>query len=226
MKLVKQLIKYLILKFKFRGKVKFGFNANIGLKSKFEGMNQIHSYTEFTGELGYGSYIANNSKISGQIGRFTSIGPFVRCNQGKHPYKEPYVSTSPCFFSLNPYKAQNGSTFATSQCFDEISYADDQKKYGVIIGNDCWIGEGAFLVGGIKIADGAVVMAHAVVTKDVPPFAIVGGIPARIIDYRYSEEDRRFLLNTKWWNNTSEWFKVNWKLLTDLKEYKKYYNSL
>lgn len=60
------------------------------------------------------------------------------------------------------------------------------------IGSDCWIGTGVFLVGGIVIGNGAVVLAGAVVTKDVPPYAIVGGVPARILRYRYDEETINF----------------------------------
>ena len=81
------------------------------------------------------------------------------------------------------------------------------------------------LIGGVHIADGAVVLAGAVVTKDVPPYAIVGGVPAKIIRYRYDEETISFLLQTQWWNNTEEWFKENWKLLTDIDKLKAYYNN-
>lgn len=70
----------------------------------------------------------------------------------------------------------------------------------VIIGNDCWIGQAASLIAGVTIGDGAVVLAHAVVTKDVPPYAIVGGVPAKIIGYRYDREMIGQLCEVKWWN--------------------------
>ena len=223
--MLKHALKYIILKYKWHRKVKFGFSTQISLQSSFEGMNKIYKDTTFSGHLGYGSYICPHCSLNGRIGRFTSIAPYVRCNHGKHPMTYPYVSTAPCFFSLNPSHSQNGSTFAKEQLFEEFSFADSEKKYGVIIGNDCWIGEGAFLVGGITIADGAVIMAHAVVTKDVPPYAIVGGVPAKIIGYRYSEEDIKFIQKTEWWNNTPEWFIHNWHLLTNLEQFKDYYEA-
>lgn len=220
-----KIVKYIILKIKWRDKVKFGFSCNIGLHSYFEGMNQVHPNASFDGELGFGSYIGPESMINGKIGRFTSIAPHARCNVGRHPYTYPYVTTAPCFFSLNPNHSQNGSTFATSQEYDELAYADKEKKYVISVGNDCWIGEGAFIVGGTEIADGVVVLAHAVVTKNVPPYAIVGGVPAKIIGYRYSEDDIKFLLKIKWWNNSLTWFETHWYLLNDFDKLKQYYES-
>jgi acetyltransferase-like isoleucine patch superfamily enzyme len=100
--------------------------------------------------------------------------------------------------------------------FEEISYADDKNKSPIIIGNDCWIGDGAFIVGGIKIKDGAVVLAHSVVTKDIPPYAIVGGIPAKIISYRYDEKTITRLLSSKWWEKDLKWLKYNSNLLRNV----------
>lgn len=199
--------------------------ADVSIHSKFEGMNQIHPRACFDGDLGFGSYVGPESVISGKIGRFTSIAPHVRCNAGRHPYTYPYVTTAPCFFSLNPNHSQNGSTFATSQEYNELAYADKGKKYVISVGNDCWIGEGAFIVGGTEIADGAVVLAHAVVTKNVPPYAIVGGVPAKIIGYRYSDDDINFLLRIKWWDNSLKWFETYWHLLNDFDKLKQYYES-
>ena len=108
--------------------------------------------------------------------------------------------------------------------FDELKYYDIERKISVKIGNDCWIGEGAFLVGGITIGDGAVILAHAVVTKDVPPYAIVGGVPAKIQKYRYDEETIDFLQKIQWWNSPIEWLQENWELLCDLDKLKKYYS--
>lgn len=221
--MVKRIIKSLINRWRWHHACRFGHGVDVSLSSTFEGMSQLHPHVQFHGHLGYGSYIGNNSCLSARIGRFTSIAPYVRCNNGAHPYREPYATTSPCFFSLNPNHSQNGSTFANEQLFDEVIFYDSDKKTAVSIGNDCWIGEGAFLVGGINIADGAVVLAHAVVTKDVPPYAIVGGVPAKIVGYRYDNETIQFLLKTQWWNNSSDWFKQHWRLLCDINQLKRFY---
>lgn len=221
--MIKKIIYWIYSRYKFRNKVKLALNSYVTLKSEFEGMSQIFENVKFHGKLGYGSYIGNNSSFSADIGRFTSIAPYVRCNPGVHPYTYPFATTAPCFFSLNPHHSQNGSTYATEQLFDEYALYDKDKGVAVKIGSDCWIGEGSFLVGGIKIGNGAVVLAHSVVTKDVPDYAIVGGVPAKIIKYRYDNETIEFLQNVKWWNNEMDWFKDNWRLLTDIDELKKYY---
>ena len=220
---LKKIICFLRNKSKYSKVCRFNFSVTIDSSSVIEGMNQIHPKTSFKGRLGYGSYIGRHCSLSADIGKFTSIAPYVRCNPGLHPYTFPYVATAPCFFSLNPWHSQNGSTFAREQLFDEFALYDKKSGIAVKIGSDCWIGEGAFLVGGIKIGDGAVVLAHAVVTKDIPDYAIVGGVPAKVIRYRYDDETIKFLQRIKWWDNEKEWFEDHWKLLTDIEALKTYY---
>lgn len=224
--LIKQIIKHISIKFKWRNRVILNHPCHISKDSIFEGMSQIHSNTTFNGSLGFGSYIGSYCNLSADIGRFTSIAPYVRCNSGIHPYTYPFATTAPSFFSLNFHHSQNGSSFARKQMFEELSFYDKKRKIAVKIGSDCWIGEGAFLVGGITIGDGAVILAHAVVTKDVPPYAIVGGIPAKILKYRYSQEDITFLMKIKWWNNSIKWFNENWELLCDIEKLKLYYKEI
>lgn len=70
----------------------------------------------------------------------------------------------------------------------------------VVIGNDVWMGRGSMILSGVTIGDGAVIGAGSVVTKDVPPYAIVGGVPARVIRMRFDDETITYLLEQKWWD--------------------------
>lgn len=179
--MIKRIIKYIILKIKWKSKLSFYSNCHISMRSKFEGMNKIYPYSSFDGYMGLGSYIASDSHIFGKVGKFTSIASDCYVIQGVHPYTYPYVSTSPMFIST---MKQNGYTFALNQEMCEYKYAEE--SFPVIIGNDCWIGHGVSIIAGVKIGDGAMILAGALVTKDIPPYAIVGGVPAQIIRYRYS----------------------------------------
>lgn len=212
----KKLIKYIFLKIKWGKTVSFAFSSEIGFHSTFEGMNKIYPHSFFKGDMGLGTYISIHSSIAGKIGRFTSVGPYCRVIMGRHPYTYPFASTSPMFFSL---QKQTGYTFATRQMFVETKYAEGENL--VVIGNDCWIGAGVSIVVGVSIGDGAVILAGAVVTKDVPPYAIVGGIPAKVLKYRYDEETVNVLLNNKWWKRSDKWLKENWMLLCDMDELRK-----
>ena len=213
---IRSFIKTVYYKLFVPSSVRISLSAILDNKVSFEGCCQLHPYVKFCGRLGYGSYIGPYSKISAHIGRFTSIASFVCTVAGRHAYQAPFATTCPMFFSLNPNHSQSGSTFATEQMFEELKFAVPEKQLDVEIGNDVWIGERAMLIGGVHIADGAVVLAGAVVTKNVPPYAIVGGVPAKIIRYRYDEETISFLLQAQWWNE-------NWKLLTDIRKLKDYY---
>ncbi len=213
--LMKRLLKKIIILLKFRRKVKFGGNNGIGFYSFFEGQNVINKGSSFSGHMGFGSYIGVNSSINGKIGRYCSIAGNVRTVLGTHPTTR-FVSTSPVFFST---AKQNGTTYVTEQKFDEAKFADDERKYQVVIGNDVWIGDSALLMSGVTIGDGAIIAAGAVVTKDVPPYAIVGGVPAKVIKYRFTEEQIKLLLEFEWWNKNEKWIRDNAYLFDDIETF-------
>ena len=78
---------------------------------------------------------------------------------------------------------------------------DFDEYENIIVGNDVWIGARAIIMDGVKINNGAIVAANSVVTKDVPAYAIVGGVPAKILKYRFNEKKIETLLNTEWWDD-------------------------
>ncbi|MGE5458724.1 MAG: CatB-related O-acetyltransferase [Methanococcaceae archaeon] len=170
-------------------------NCKIGNYVSFcEGTNVYNSEVEDY------SYINNYSLINhSKIGKFCSIGEEVRCGLGKHP-TEKYVSTSFSFYSNTK---PNAFTFSDKNYFAEYS--------AIEIGNDVWIGTRAMVLDGVKIGDGAIVAAGAVVTRNVAPFSIVGGVPAKLIKYRFDENTIKSLMEIKWWDMDQGWIRENFK---------------
>ena len=217
---MKNWIKRILTLIKYRKQtLSIGAKSEISLCNHYEGCNAIGKNTIFHGDIGFGSYIGSSSVISAQIGRFTSISSQVITESGTHPYTYPYASTSPIFYST---LKQCGESWSDKQYFDEFR-CYDSAGHSVKIGNDCWIGERALIVGGVEIGNGAVVLANSVVTKDVPPYAIVGGVPAKIIKYRYSQEDIEFLTNLKWWDKSISEIKNIAHLIRDIDALKRHF---
>ncbi|NYT64546.1 CatB-related O-acetyltransferase [Alcaligenaceae bacterium] len=128
--------------------------------------------------------------INSDIGSFCSIGSKVSIGSDSHPLS--FVSTSPVFLS---HRDSLKRKFARH---------DYLPKYRTIIGHDVWIGESAHIKAGVSIGIGAVVGMNAVVTKDVAPYSVVAGNPARIIKIRFEKDIVDELLNSKWWELSDE----------------------
>lgn len=202
MRAIKRFIKNCIFRYKYRHQyVKISRGCCISAGSYFEGHNFLGENASLTGRIAYGSYLGHDAKISGSVGRYSTIAPHVVVVNGTHP-TNTFVSTHPVFYSdRNCVDLHYGDVAK----FAEFHYADPHNKMDVVIGSDVWIGYRAILLAGVTIGDGAIVAAGAVVTKDVPPYAIVGGVPAKMIRKRFSDETIELLLREKWWERGEDW---------------------
>ncbi|MGA1977606.1 MAG: antibiotic acetyltransferase [Bacteroidales bacterium] len=155
----------------------------------FEGKNRIgDDNILFSLRMGEYSYIGSRCLISESvIGRFCSLASNIQILPGKHPVK--MISTYPAFYSRQ--KAIPVS-FSDNDYFKEIN--------NIEIGNDVWIGNSVTILDGVKIQNGAILAAGAVVTENIPPYAIAGGVPAKVIRYRFTEATIDILDKIKWWN--------------------------
>jgi len=170
------------------------FKAILNKNTILEGDNFIYEYVDISdSNIGYATAIGIYSNLSNcSIGRFCSIANNVHVQKFTHPIN--FVSTYPGF-----YDSVNNYPFGKSKNhFEEFLKCSNGKNAN--IGNDVWIGENVIIKGGVTIGDGAIIGMGAVVTKDIPPYAVVGGIPAKIIKYRFDENTINKLLSIKWWN--------------------------
>lgn len=184
-------IRWLILKFKLEKKyhgLSFGYMSEAN-NCSFANNNVIGEKTILANvEIGDYSYVSGGCHLQNVVvGKFCSIAPDCKIGLGIHPTS--MVSTHPAFYTI---AKDWGINRLKKTFFIEFKQ--------VVIENDVWLGYGAIIKDGIRIGDGAIVAAGSVVTKDVPPYAIVGGCPAKIIRYRFNQEIIEKLERIKWWN--------------------------
>lgn len=138
---------------------------------------QTGSRIDARSEIGGWTYVGRYSYVTAsRIGRYVSIANNVSIGQGEHELGR--ASTASRFYD-------DPLAVLTQDCCE--------------IGSDAWIGVDAVILRGVKVGIGAVVAANAVVTRDVPPYAVVGGVPARLIKYRFDETTRQKILDSRWW---------------------------
>lgn len=136
------------------------------------------------GKYTYGNPIRRGESNTINIGKFCSIAEGVILDGG-FQHNTKFISTFP---------------FSTKFEGCEIIPTHVVNKGDINIGNDVWIGEGACIMGGVTIGDGAVIGFRSIISKDVDPYAIIVGAPQKVLRYRFSEEHINLLLNIKWWD--------------------------
>jgi acetyltransferase-like isoleucine patch superfamily enzyme len=156
------------------------------------------------------SAIVNNAEVApptGQvkIGKFTTGSPKIlswRKDDKLVVGKFTMFATGVIILAGGEHNLERVTCYTLKNLFhiSDDSDIDSASKGPVIIGNDVWVGANAIILSGVKIGDGAIIGAGSVVTKDIPPYAIVGGNPSQIIRYRFSEDRIAKLLKIAWWN--------------------------
>ena len=224
---MKQLIRYIITliygKYIKRKDVFVHPSCIVNRTTYFEGMNKVYNRCNISNtKIGKGTYIGNNCDLSNAIiGRYCSVAQNCKVISATHP-TSIFVSTHPAFFSV---KKQAGFSFVTEQKFNEIIYFDKKNSVSVKIGNDVWLGQDVKIISGVEIGDGAVIASGAVVTRNVLPYSIVGGVPAKHIKFRFSERQIQFLLKFKWWEKDTEWLALNFSCFSDIEIFQNKFNT-
>lgn len=164
--------------------------------SWLNGNNKIGKFcTIENSEIGKYTYITDGAVVLNlKIGKYCSIGPGLNLGLASHPVNR--ISTSPIFYSNTKFLGVNIT--------DKYNYSEFKQTN---IGNDVWVGANVFIKSGVHIANGVVIAAGSVVTKDIEPYAIVGGNPAKVIRYRFPKEIIELLQQSEWWNKSYDTIK-------------------
>lgn len=161
-------------------------------------------------KMGAYSYIQMNGRVFNcEIGKFCSIAASVSIAPGMHDMNR--VSTHPSFYFYTNSIPKIFVTENKLQLFEKVH-----------IGHDVWIGEKVVIIDGVKIGNGAVIASGAVVVRDVEPYSVVGGVPAKHIKYRFDQETIDIFQKSEWWNYSDEWFEKNADLMLNVEDFKEY----
>lgn len=169
-------------------------NTRLEAPSSLKWTNYEHSI-----HLGAFSYQVSGYCFAARIGRYCSFGEDIQIGRQDHPLT--WASTSPAFYLHDNLFSLKGG-FSGSEEYHQYHFENGTaptKAQITTIGNDVWIGHGAMIKAGVTIGDGAIVAAHAVVSKDVPPYAMVAGNPAVIKKFRLPPALISPMLRSKWW---------------------------
>ena len=154
----------------------------------FEGKNAVPDRCNFSGiiKIGYATTLGHNNLLSGtiSIGKYCQLGADVALHANNHPisYMTTYINQNLFNGELKQLKEENTIT----------------------VGHDVWIGHGVIVLGNVTIGNGAILAAGSVVTKDVDAYAIVAGVPAKMIRKRYAETIIKEIEELKWWEKSEE----------------------
>jgi virginiamycin A acetyltransferase len=178
-------------------------------------------FSEIYGEVSVGkNCLIHKALLSGsiEIGRNTTInGPATEFHSMIHPIKVGSfcsIARQTAIQEVNHNSNTVTTYFIRKNVFQEGVNADAISKGPVIIGNDVWIGTQCVILSGVTVGDGAIVAANTVVNRDVPPYAIVAGTPAKVLRYRFDQNIIEQLLELQWWNWTDEKIMNNYTFLT------------
>lgn len=204
----------------FKKKVFFPLSVSVNKLTRFEGSNHIKKNTNLrNSSVGFGTYIGENCNLHGaKIGRFCSIANDVSVIISDHPIN--MVSTHPCFHKGNhPVMKKIGLTMNLDY---NLLNSKRIKGYNIQIGSDVWIGESVKIMNDIVIGDGAIIGTGAIVTKDVPPYSICVGVPAKVIKYRFDSEVIDFFIKNQWWKKSTKELLYMQNLFLDVDKFIKY----
>jgi len=177
--------------------------SSFGRNCRLSGPLQIRDSS-----LGDYSYVEPYCRISGTtIGKFCSIAPYCVVGPLGHPFDR--VSTHPAFYLR-----------VQQYAYEFVEQSNDPSAdMTTTIGNDVWLGASVFVKRGVTIGDGAIVGAGAVVTKDVPPYTIVAGVPAKVIRERFDTKISARLQASRWWDRDEAWLAQHAGLFPDVQKF-------